>query len=398
MIMNETTGKIKTNGHLDREMNASFSFTVIAKDLGEPSRSASVSIYITVEDYNDEYPEFNKRIYEFSIVENPVQGYYIDTIIVSDKDIDVNSELSFHLDYNDEEDITYMNNGNDNRYHQQYELRFPLYKQKRLPPFKLTSKRLNDQHTYELNLFTNGKIDREEIIRLNQRKLKIALEYNDYKNMNSEEVEELSRYKLLLTAEDSGMPKRISTVLIYINIIDVNDEAPIFISPLQEDMIYTLSINEAPGYQVLKFKANDPDDGINAKIKYSLTELSQTKLYNENESLSTCETLSFKSLKHQNTSCNLLQYLYLNQSSGSLTLIKQLPLNLLNTTCRLRVEASDMGIIPLQTTRLFCLHLMTTNDLKQVKWMSYTKQYTHSILLNYIINICMYSIYYMEIS
>ncbi|CAH8849320.1 unnamed protein product [Trichobilharzia szidati] len=133
------------------------------------------------------------------------------------------------------------------------------------------------------------------------------------------------------------------------------------------------------------FKANDPDDGINAKIKYSLTELSQTKLYNENESSSTCKTLSFKSLKHQNTSCNLLQYLYLNQSSGSLTLIKQLPLNLLNTTCRLRVEASDMGIIPLQTTRFFCLHIMTTNDLKQVKWMSYTKQYRHSIMYVYII-------------
>ncbi|CAH8513840.1 unnamed protein product [Heterobilharzia americana] len=393
IVINETNGVIQTNGNLDRETHTSLSFTVIAKDFGEPSRSSSVLIHITIQDYNDEYPEFDKRLYEFTLAENPVQGYYIDSILVSDKDFGVNSQLSFYLDYNEGEGINYMNDEANYASPQHYELRFPSLQKRSKPPFKLTSKRSNDQHTYELGLFTNGKIDREEVIRRNQRRMK-TLHHSLYNNINSEDVEtpmnprnikEMSFYELILTAEDSGMPKRISTALVYINIMDVNDEAPIFMNPLQEDMIYTFSVNEASGYEILKFQANDPDEGLNAEIKYSLTEPFQLNAYSGNGSSSTCKTLSFKSLPRQNLSCHILEYLHLNQTSGSLTLQKQLPISLSNATCRLRVEASDSGVIPLQTARYFCLHLMSTHESKRIKWISNSNLHVSSFFYGYII-------------
>ncbi|CAH8497224.1 unnamed protein product [Schistosoma turkestanicum] len=373
--INETNGIIQTTGQLDREMNASFSFTVVAKDSGEVSRSSSVYIHIAVQDYNDEYPEFDRKIYEFSIYENSVQGYYIDTITVTDKDIGINSQLKFYLTYEKDENITYSNN--DYSYYSNYqELRFSSLK--KAIPFKITSKRLNNQHNYELNLFTDGKIDREELVRLNQRKLKTtAYEYLNtgsdiinYRNKTNHKYKELSRYRLILTAEDFGVPKRIATALIYINVMDVNDEAPIFINPIQEDMIYTISINEVPGYQILTFKANDPDEGSNSEIKYSLIESIQEYSHIGNGSSSTCKNLNRKSVIHHNQSCNLLEYLYLNQTTGSLFLLKQLPNHLSNATCRLCVIASDVGIPPLYSTRYFCLHLMNNIESSQLKWIS----------------------------
>ncbi|KAK4471973.1 hypothetical protein MN116_005351 [Schistosoma mekongi] len=386
--INESNGIIQTTGELDREVNNSISFTVIAKDSGEVSKSNSVSIHITVQDYNDEYPEFNKKMYEYSIQENSIQGYYIDTIMVIDKDIDMNSQLTFYLAYEEDENINNANN--DYSYYSNYhELRFSSLKT--MLPFKITSKRSSNQHNYELNLFINGKIDREELIRINQRRLKSTdyeymnaentINYNNNDNSMNNKYNDLSRYRLMLTAEDFGIPKRITTALIYIQIIDVNDEAPIFINPVQEDMIYTISINEVPGYQILKFKVNDPDEGINSEVRYTLTESMETNLEIGNGTSSTCKNLNLKSVMHQNQSCNLLNYLYLNHTTGSLFLLKQLPNHLSNATCRLQVIATDMGISPLYSTRYFCLHLMDTTDSLQMKWLS--SQINNKNSLNY---------------
>ncbi|VDP36086.1 unnamed protein product [Schistosoma margrebowiei] len=353
--INKTNGIIQTTGQLDREINNSLNFTVIAKDLGEISKSNSLYIHIIVEDYNDEYPEFDKKLYEYSIYENSIQDYYIDTIIVIDKDINMNSQLIFDLNYEKDNQLNYLIN-NDYYYYYSNNNQLRYSSLKKFIPFKITSNYLNNQHKYELNLFINGKIDREELIRLNQ-------------------------------PQDSGIPRRISSVLIYINVIDVNDEAPMFINPIQDDIIYTISVNEMPGYQILKFEANDPDEGLNSEIKYSLIESIQENPDTGNGSSSTCKNLNRKSIIDQNQSCNLLEYLYLNQTTGSLFLSKKLPNHLSNLTCRLCVVASDMGISSLHSTRYFCLHLMDNNELSQLEWISSQTNNNNKYSLIYIYTI-----------
>uniref|UniRef100_A0ACB8EBK4 Uncharacterized protein n=1 Tax=Sphaerodactylus townsendi TaxID=933632 RepID=A0ACB8EBK4_9SAUR len=75
---------------------------------------------------------------------------------------------------------------------------------------------------------------------------------------------------LILTGLDGGEPPKSGTAHIWINVTDVNDNPPIF---TQE--IYKASIKEsAPkGFSVIQVKASDRDDGSNAQISYSFSNI-----------------------------------------------------------------------------------------------------------------------------
>ncbi|XP_034036990.1 protocadherin alpha-4-like isoform X40 [Thalassophryne amazonica] len=79
--------------------------------------------------------------------------------------------------------------------------------------------------------------------------------------------EKQSVIKLTLTAVDGGKPPRSGTLIILINVIDVNDNTPSFSKPL-----YKISVSEnvPTGKTILKLNATDLDEGLNSEIKYSL--------------------------------------------------------------------------------------------------------------------------------
>uniref|UniRef100_A0A8K9X5Z0 Cadherin domain-containing protein n=1 Tax=Oncorhynchus mykiss TaxID=8022 RepID=A0A8K9X5Z0_ONCMY len=72
-------------------------------------------------------------------------------------------------------------------------------------------------------------------------------------------------HKLILTAVDGGDPVRSGTSEISIMVLDINDNAPQF-----ERQLYEANVNEnaAPGTQILRVKATDPDEGLNGEIEY----------------------------------------------------------------------------------------------------------------------------------
>uniref|UniRef100_A0A4W5QMJ2 Protocadherin 1 gamma 32 n=1 Tax=Hucho hucho TaxID=62062 RepID=A0A4W5QMJ2_9TELE len=72
-------------------------------------------------------------------------------------------------------------------------------------------------------------------------------------------------HKLILTAIDGGDPVRSGTSEISIMVLDINDNAPQF-----ERQLYEANVNEnaAPGTQILRVKATDPDEGLNGEIEY----------------------------------------------------------------------------------------------------------------------------------
>ncbi|XP_078267838.1 protocadherin gamma-A10-like isoform X10 [Rhinoraja longicauda] len=80
--------------------------------------------------------------------------------------------------------------------------------------------------------------------------------------------EKLSVHKLVLVAEDGGVPLRSGTVQLTITVKDANDNVPIF-SP----SVYRVSLLEsAPkGTLIVKLNATDPDDGPNGEIMYSFS-------------------------------------------------------------------------------------------------------------------------------
>ncbi|XP_043558988.1 protocadherin-10-like isoform X2 [Chiloscyllium plagiosum] len=75
-------------------------------------------------------------------------------------------------------------------------------------------------------------------------------------------------HHLVLTAVDGGVPKRSGSILITVNVLDANDNLPVF-----EQTIYKVSLEEnAPkGALVLTLNASDLDEGSNSEIEYSFS-------------------------------------------------------------------------------------------------------------------------------
>ncbi|XP_048088051.1 protocadherin alpha-3-like isoform X13 [Alosa alosa] len=78
--------------------------------------------------------------------------------------------------------------------------------------------------------------------------------------------EKLAVIQLVLTALDGGKPLRSGTTKIMVNVIDVNDNIPVFSKPLYKAQLYE---NVLPGTSVIYVQATDLDEGINADIVYS---------------------------------------------------------------------------------------------------------------------------------
>ncbi|XP_035288720.1 protocadherin alpha-8-like [Anguilla anguilla] len=72
--------------------------------------------------------------------------------------------------------------------------------------------------------------------------------------------------RLLLTAVDGGKPPRSGTLQITVNVLDANDNAPAFSSPLYKVRVYE---NSPVGTTILKLNATDPDEDINGQILFS---------------------------------------------------------------------------------------------------------------------------------
>ncbi|KAI1721185.1 cadherin domain-containing protein [Ditylenchus destructor] len=83
--------------------------------------------------------------------------------------------------------------------------------------------------------------------------------------------EQCELYNLIVEVEDGGTPKRTGTCNVHINILDVNDNAPIFEQPVY-NVNFTFSKNGSTGSKIgiLKVRANDLDKGKNAKVSYRL--------------------------------------------------------------------------------------------------------------------------------
>ncbi|XP_041357970.1 protocadherin-9-like isoform X2 [Gigantopelta aegis] len=82
---------------LDRETKDFFQVVVTAIDGGNPPKSGSVLINITVTDVNDNEPAFLKSVYNVSIYENRPINSTILQVSAVDQDLDQNGEVSFQF-------------------------------------------------------------------------------------------------------------------------------------------------------------------------------------------------------------------------------------------------------------------------------------------------------------
>ncbi|XP_069027600.1 protocadherin alpha-3-like [Embiotoca jacksoni] len=83
--------------------------------------------------------------------------------------------------------------------------------------------------------------------------------------------------KLTVTAVDGGNPPKSGTSQIAINVLDINDNAPVFTRVLYKTRILE---NLSIGRTVIILNATDTDDGLNGEIEYSLRSKGQDHVLN----------------------------------------------------------------------------------------------------------------------
>uniref|UniRef100_A0A671PAG6 Cadherin domain-containing protein n=1 Tax=Sinocyclocheilus anshuiensis TaxID=1608454 RepID=A0A671PAG6_9TELE len=80
---------------LDREKQSAHSLILTAIDGGDPPRSGTVKIVITVLDANDNAPIFTETMYKASVAENAVKGTLITKVSASDADEGYNGNVTY---------------------------------------------------------------------------------------------------------------------------------------------------------------------------------------------------------------------------------------------------------------------------------------------------------------
>ncbi|XP_060904152.1 protocadherin alpha-8-like isoform X5 [Labrus mixtus] len=86
--------------------------------------------------------------------------------------------------------------------------------------------------------------------------------------------EKQSVIRLTLTAIDGGTPAKSGSTNILINVLDINDNPPVFSQTLYKASIYE---NAKIGTSVITLNATDLDAGLNGKVSYSFIEIDQGK-------------------------------------------------------------------------------------------------------------------------
>ena len=94
---------------VDRERRDSYSLTVTASDLGNPPKSSSAQLLITVMDVNDNRPLFNSSSLQGGIPENSPAGSDVMRIIATDADIGMNAQLVFNFTTTEYSDVFDLN-------------------------------------------------------------------------------------------------------------------------------------------------------------------------------------------------------------------------------------------------------------------------------------------------
>ncbi|XP_062852533.1 cadherin EGF LAG seven-pass G-type receptor 1 [Trichomycterus rosablanca] len=309
------TGSIHTERPLDREFKDTHVFKVTATDFGIPRRSATSVLTVTVRDTNDHHPVFEQTDYRVSIRENLEVGYEVMTVRATDKDAPSNANMIYKIINADGENSIFeidSRNGlvkvrvrPDREAMAQYMLIVEANDQGKDPgpqsataTVHITVEDENDNYPQ----FTEKRyvVQVPENVPVNTQVAKVEATDKDEGNnakvhysiikgnvrgqfyihsltgvidvINPLDYETNRDYNLGIKAQDGGRPPLInSTGIVIIQVIDVNDNTPMFVStPFQATVLENVPI----GYSVIHIQAVDSDSGENARLEYRLTDTS----------------------------------------------------------------------------------------------------------------------------
>ncbi|KAI4898224.1 hypothetical protein NFI96_004670, partial [Prochilodus magdalenae] len=137
--------------------------------------------------------------------------------------------------------------------------------------------------------------------------------------------------KLELTAVDGGNPPKSGTLQITVNVLDVNDNNPVFTQSLYKVKVQE---NAALGSKVLTVSAADSDEGVNSEVVYSIIS------------------------DEENSGMGMFS---INPSSGDITVTGSVDYEE-NPAIELRIQAQDKGTPPRRSRCKVLIEVVDMND------------------------------------
>ncbi|XP_056094161.1 protocadherin beta-15-like [Rhinichthys klamathensis goyatoka] len=209
------TGELTVAERIDREeICGKKASCVIKQELVLENPLELHHFILSIEDINDNSPQFKQSVIKFEIRESAVKGsrYLLDE--AHDADIGMNSVQTYVMQDNEHFLLSVLTRSNGRKYGE---------------------------------LVLNKELDREQ----------------------QKEV------TLILTAVDGGTPPRSGTVAIHVTVLDANDNAPVFSQAVYK---VSLPENSPVDTVVVTVSATDADEGQNGQVTYEFGHLSERLL------------------------------------------------------------------------------------------------------------------------
>ncbi|KAM9828437.1 cadherin EGF LAG seven-pass G-type receptor 3 isoform 2-T2 [Syngnathus typhle] len=300
-VINSATGWVTVKSILDRESVEHYFFGVEARDYGMPPLSATASVTITVMDVNDNHPEFLQKEYYARLNEDAVVGTSVVTVTAMDRD--VNSAVTYQitggntrnrfaistaggagllslalpLDYKQERRYVLTVTASDRTLHDTCQVHINITDANtHRPVFQSAhySVSVNEDRPAGSTVVVISATDDDvgENARItyfledNIPQFRIDPSSGAITLQTELDYEDQMTYTLAITAKDNGIPQKSDTTYVEVNVNDVNDNAPQFLSPRYQGTVS----EDAPSFtSVLQISATDRDAHANGRVQYT---------------------------------------------------------------------------------------------------------------------------------
>ncbi|XP_036093576.1 cadherin EGF LAG seven-pass G-type receptor 1 isoform X5 [Rousettus aegyptiacus] len=310
-VIDAASGAVSTARPLDRETKDTHVLKVSAVDHGSPRRSAATYLTVTVSDTNDHSPVFEQSEYRERVRENLEVGYEVLTIRATDGDAPSNANMRYRLlegaggvfEIDARSGVVRTRAAVDREEAAAHQLLVEANDQGRNPgPLSATAtvhivvEDENDNYPQ----FSEKRyvVQVPEDVAVNTAVLRVqatdrdqgqnaAIHYSIVSGnlkgqfylhslsgsldvINPLDFEAIREYTLRIKAQDAGRPPLInSSGLVSVQVLDVNDNAPLFVSsPFQAAVLENVPL----GHSVLHIQAVDADAGENSRLRYRLVD------------------------------------------------------------------------------------------------------------------------------
>uniref|UniRef100_A0A8C5PZ08 Cadherin domain-containing protein n=1 Tax=Leptobrachium leishanense TaxID=445787 RepID=A0A8C5PZ08_9ANUR len=290
---------------LDYEKEQSYDVHIIGNSKVEESGVFEKTLHIVVEDVNDNVPQFTQDVFKIHIVENNRPGEILLNISASDTDSGPNGNIRYILEevatgafainrssgiltasvsFDREEATSYsflviaMDQGSPS-HNNSCRVTVQILDENDNPP-RFSNNEFNFFipenlpqrgevgiiNVTDVDLGSNGEFS---LSLVNFANLFSISQDRILRSKGSFDYETQMLYELWIDAKDNGNPSLFSRAKIYVHILDVNDNAPLILSPESNFSYVLVPPDVSRGSCITNVHAVDYDAGMNGVITYS---------------------------------------------------------------------------------------------------------------------------------